>query len=294
MRSHKWVDIAISADDRHQELLIGKLASLGFTGFLQNDGRLDCYIPSRHWTVSTRNEFVSFLDRFKAEFALSDLDYTIAEIREKNWNRTWEKQAGIVQATPNIVIKPSWKTLPPRLRKQLILHIDPKMSFGTGHHETTRLCLRLLERHIEPESTILDFGCGTGILGIACAKLGARRVTAVDRDPWAIKNVRENVKRNHVQRKVFTRLGSISAIPQRSYDLVAANLDTKTIERFIRSLSRLTRSNGTMVLSGILAGDLEHLLPEFKKNSLMPIELVYENEWIAAALRKTRNASFCN
>lgn len=290
MKNRKWLDIAISVDDQHQELLVGMLASLGFTGFLQNDGRLECYIPSRRWTVSTRNEFISFLNQCKTEFGLPDLDHTIATVRVENWNKVWEKEAGIVQATPNIVIKPSWKPLPARLRKQLILHIDPKMSFGTGHHETTRLCLCLLERHMEPDSTVLDFGCGTGILGIACAKLGARRVLAVDHDPWAIENARENIKRNKVQRTISPRLGSVTAIPRRSYDLVVANLDTNTIERFIRSLAHLTRPNGTIVLSGILVDDMDHLLPEFKKHALIPVELTYENEWIAVALRKARHA----
>jgi ribosomal protein L11 methyltransferase len=292
MKNRKWIDVAVVADDRRQELLIGKLTMLGFTGFLQNDGRLNCYIPARQWRGPVRKEFRLFLDRLKKESDWPDFRTTITEIREENWNKAWEKQTGIIQATPGIVIKPSWKALPARLRKHLVLHIDPKMSFGTGHHETTRLCLRLLEQRVERGSTILDFGCGTGVLGIACAKLGARRVIAVDNDPRAIENARENVRRNNVQRKLTVRLGSAGAIPRRLHDLIIANLDARTIERFIGTLSRMTKSDGTLILSGILVGDMERLLPEFNKRSLIPVELGYENEWIAVALRKVRNAHF--
>ncbi len=294
MKNRKWIDIAIAIDDKYQELLIGKLTTLGFNGFLQNDGRLNCYIPAHRWTVPIRDEFRSSLYHFKTENALSNLRHTVTSIREENWNRAWEKQTGIVQATPAIVIKPSWKKLPAALRKKLILHIDPKMSFGTGHHETTRLCLRLLEQYIEPESTVLDFGCGTGILGIASVKLGARRAIAVDHDSWAIENTRENIKRNKVQHRMILRLGGISAIPKHTYDLVIANLDAPTIERFIGCLSGLTRSNGTMILAGILITDIEHLLPKLNRLSLIPLQLDYENEWVALALMKTRRAPLRN
>ncbi len=294
MKNRRWIDIAIAVDDKFQEQLIGKLATLGFNGFLQNDDRLNCYIPAPRWTVSTHNEFRLSLRQFKEENALSHLRHTVTSIREENWNRAWEKQTGIVRATPAIVIKPSWKKLPAALRNHLILHIDPKMSFGTGHHETTRLCLRLLEQFVEPKSSVLDFGCGTGILGIASVKLGARHATAVDHDSWSIENTRENIKRNNVQHRVITRLGSISAVPKRKYDLVVANLDARTIERFISSLSRLTSYGGTMILAGILISDIEHLLPKFNNLSLIPLHLDCENEWVAVALKKIRRAPLRN
>jgi ribosomal protein L11 methyltransferase len=226
------------------------------------------------------------LERFKFEFPVVDLSFTVKSIREENWNKTWEKQTGIVEATPQIIIKPSWKKLPKHHRNKIVLHVDPKMSFGTGHHETTRLSLSLLERFLQPKMTVLDFGCGTGVLGIACVKLGAKSVTAVDLDPWAIENTRENIKRNNVQRQMKVRLGSVSAIPRSKYDLIVANIDFRTISRFLKSIVDRTRKEGTIILSGILTSDMPALLPLFEKNRLVPVKLDNENEWTAVALRR--------
>ncbi len=160
------------------------------------------------------------------------------------------------------------------------------MSFGTGHHETTRLSLKLLEQFLKPEMKVLDFGCGTGVLGIAGIKLGAKSVAAVDIDPWAIENTRENIKRNGVQRRMKVKLGSISAVPRLKYDLIIANIDFRTISRFIKSIVDRTGKNGIIILSGILTTDLPALLPIFKKNLLVTSKLEQENEWTAVALRR--------
>ncbi|MGD0038065.1 MAG: 50S ribosomal protein L11 methyltransferase, partial [Bacteroidota bacterium] len=146
--------------------------------------------------------------------------------------------------------------------------------------------LSLLERFLEPQMKVLDFGTGTGVLGIACIKLGAESVFAIDIDEWAIENAKENLKRNDVQKRMIVRLGSISIIPRRNFDLIVANIDFHTISRFISSLTSRTRNQGIIVLSGILTSDLPVLLKLFAKNALVPIELITENEWTAVALRR--------
>lgn len=286
MKSLKWFQIIIQIDEPYQDLLVGQLALLGFNGFLQEKKSLSCFIPTTKWTLAIRTKFQTILKHFKREFPVVNLSFTITSMRQQNWNKTWEKKTGIVEVTPRIVIKPSWKKLPSRHRKKLVLHIDPKMSFGTGNHETTRLSLNLIERFLQPKMNVIDFGCGTGILGIACIKLGAHSVIAIDNDTWAIENTRENVKRNHVQRQIKVRRGSISVIPQIKFDLIVANIDFHTISRFIRSLAARTRKQGTVILSGILTRDIPTLLPLFDKNSLIPVEIDAENKWTAVALRR--------
>jgi len=284
MNARAWYQIAIRIDEPHQDLLVGQLTQLGFNGFVQEEHSLCCFIPASKWTPSGQNNFRAILERFKHEFPSANLALSIRSLREENWNKTWEKQTGIVLATPSIVIKPSWTKLSKRHRTKLILHIDPKMSFGTGHHETTRLSLGLLERFLQPNMKVLDFGCGTGVLSIASAKLGARSVMAIDNDEWAIENTSENIGRNHVQAKVKVRLGSISSIPRFRYDLLIANIDFRTISRFIRPLISRIRKEGIVILSGFLTSDMHALLPLFGKNSLSPLELDSENEWVAIAL----------
>jgi ribosomal protein L11 methyltransferase len=286
MKSRKWYQISVRIDESYQDLLVGQLSLLGFSGFVQEDKSLKCFMPANKWISSTRARFQTTLERFKFEFPIVDLSFMIKSIREENWNKTWEKQTRIVEATPHIIIKPSWKKLPKRHRNKIILHIDPKMSFGTGHHETTRLSISLLERFLQPKMKVLDFGCGTGVLGIACVKLGAKSVTAVDNDPWAIENSRENIKRNNVQHQMKVRKGSVSSIPRLKYDLIVANIDFRTISRFIKSIVDRTRKESIIILSGILTSDLTALFPLFEKNLLVPMKLDHENEWTAVALRR--------
>jgi ribosomal protein L11 methyltransferase len=286
MKTHTWIQAVILIDERYQDLLIGLLALIGFTGFVQEEMYLTCIIPKEKWNDALKNKFETALSKFRIEFPSLDLSYSCSVIHEENWNTKWEKQTGIVEATSHIIIKPSWKKLPKRHLKKVILHIDPKMSFGTGHHETTRLSLSLLERFLEPEMKVLDFGTGTGVLGIACIKLGAHSVFAIDNDEWSIENTKENVKRNGVHKRITVRLGSVSIIPRRNFDLIVANIDFRTISRFISSLTSRTRKQGIIILSGILTIDMPVLLKLFAKNALVPIERVNENEWTAVALRR--------
>jgi ribosomal protein L11 methyltransferase len=237
MKTRTWFQTIIRIDEKYQDLLVGLLALIGFTGFVQEEKILKSIIPKQKWNNTFKNKYEEILDNFRIEFSSLDLSYSGSIIHEENWNKKWEKQTGIVEATPNIIIKPSWKKLPKRHSNKLLLHIDPKMSFGTGHHETTRLSLNLLEQFLEPQMSVLDFGTGTGVLGIACIKLGAKSVFAVDNDEWAIENTKENVKRNGVSKQMVVKLGSISIIPQLKFNLIVANIDFRTISKFISSLT---------------------------------------------------------
>ena len=266
MKTRSWYQVVIRIDDKCQDLLIGMLALIGFTGFVQEENIIKCIIPKQKWNNTLKNKFESALTKFKTEFPSLDLSYSSSIVHEENWNKKWEKQTGIVEATPDIVIKPSWKKLPSRHLKKIVLHIDPKMSFGTGHHETTRLSLGLLEQFLEPQMKILDFGTGTGVLGIACIKLGAKSVFAVDNDEWSIENTIENVKRNQVGKQMTVIFGSISTIPRRNFDLIVANIDFRTISRFISSLTSRIKKKGIIIFSGILTSDLPVLLKLFAKH----------------------------
>lgn len=163
----------------------------------------------------------------------------------------WERQAGIVEATDRIIIKPSWKKLRKGDRGRIVLHIDPKMSFGTCHHETTRLCLFLLQEYVKRSGHVLDFGCGTGALAIAAVKLGARSALAVDNDLWAIRNARENVRKNRV--RVASR--ELFRLPDREFDLIVANIDLPTITNTLPLLVKKLRLEGVLILSGLLTSD---------------------------------------
>ncbi len=286
MSVRAWTQIAIDTAAEYHDLLVGQIAALGFEGFLQEGRSLQCFIKQSGWTPDLERDLKGFLARFRSEFPESGVQYDTQKLVERNWNAAWERQAGIVEATDRIIIKPSWRKLRKKDKGKIVLHIDPKMSFGTGHHETTRLCLFLLQEYIAPGGYILDFGCGTGVLAIAAVKLGARSALAVDNDPWAISNARENVKKNRLVNKVRVVSRELSRLPDHTFDLIVSNIDMPTITSTLPRLVKKLRPEGMLILSGLLASDLSGFLDLLFHQSLVPLEVIDENEWAALALIK--------
>jgi ribosomal protein L11 methyltransferase len=285
-KKKQWIEVSIISPAPYQELLIGQLASIGFEGFLQLEDSLSCYSPLALWKQGTRRSLGILLRNFENEFKGRHFSWKSRIIREKNWNETWERSIGIVEATHRIIIKPSWRKLRKQDRGKIVLHIDPKMAFGTGHHETTRLSMTLLEEYLHAGDTVLDFGCGTGILAISAVKLGAHSALAIDNDPWAIENAVENISRNRVGRRVTSRLGDGTKLPKRSYDLIIANIDLPTISATMNNLVKRLKNRGSMILSGLLASDLSSFMNLISHQGIVPLEMVNENEWVAIALTK--------
>ena len=286
MKKKQWIEVAITSPAPYQDLLIGQLALLGFEGFLQEDASFSCYVPVAAWKKGMEKELDTLLNNFGKEFKGIRFFPTTKTINERNWNEDWEKSIGIVEATSRIIIKPSWKKLRKSDKGKIVLHIDPKMAFGTGHHETTRLSLVLLEEYVCPGATVLDFGSGTGILAIAAVKLGAASALAVDNDPWAVENALENISRNRVPRRVKAVEGDGRKLPKRSFDLIVANIDLPTITKSLADLVKRLKPQGTLIVSGLLTTDLTEFLNLISHQGVVPLEMLNENEWIAVALIK--------
>jgi len=287
MKPRRWTQIKVQIPAYRQDLLAGQLAALGFSGFLQEDTALSGFIETGQWNRDLRDRLEYCLRQFREQFPNLRLRYSTNTVRLQNWNRAWERSITIVEAAPGIIVKPSWKRLRAGDKGKIVLHIDPKMSFGTGHHESTRLCLKLLREYVRPGMTVLDFGSGTGILAIASVKLGARRAVAVDNDDWTIPNIKENLRRNRVQSNVRIVLGEARNVPALKYDLIVANVDLPTIGRVHSTLARKLRTGGLMIVSGLLTTDLVPLHKLLKHSGISPLDIIEENEWSAMALVRT-------
>lgn len=286
MTNKRWYQCTLTLPTGFNDIVVGQLAESGFSGFVEQESKLECYIPVKKTKKELEQQLKSVLLKLKNEFPDFHWSLSTKLIKEENWNQQWEKRTGIVEATSRILIKPSWKKLRKKDKGKIILHIDPKMSFGTGHHETTRLTLSMLERFMRPDISVLDFGCGTGVLAIAAAKLGASRVLAIDNDPWSFENAIENVKRNRVDNLVEVKLGSVSKLNKRNFHLVVANIDVPTIKQYLPVLVHHIKVGGIVIFSGILTSDGESLIPQFARYRLNAIDLISENEWLAIALMK--------
>jgi ribosomal protein L11 methyltransferase len=174
------------------------------------------------------------------------LDYKITEVAEQDWVRLTQSQFDPIQVSERLWIVPSWHVVPDPAAINIIL--DPGLAFGTGSHPTTRLCLDWLDRQMPPGRSVIDYGCGSGILAIAAAKLGAARVRGVDIDEQAVLSSRHNAERN----KVTAEFSSADEAPPEPADVVLANILSNPLKVLAPLLATLTVPGGMLVLSGIL------------------------------------------
>ena len=203
----------------------------------------------------------------------------LTEIKEEDWSRNWRRTFKPIRVTDRIVVKPSW--IKKRFPQKLVIEMEPKMAFGTGEHSTTRLCLKAIERYLKTGDRVLDLGTGSGILAIAAAKLGASYVLALDIDPDAVSNARENIKRNKVQKIIDLKLGTLSSkIPSGHFDLIAANLTKTQIMEFVERMSCVLKKGGIFVLSGIQTEEKKEMEKFFLAKKVILKKILSEKGWV--------------
>jgi len=208
---------------------------------------------------------------------LSDVpDWSVEEVAEQNWVQLTQSQFDPIRVSERLWIVPSWHETPDPVAVNLIL--DPGMAFGTGSHPTTRLCLEWLERNVAAGCTVLDYGCGSGILAIAAARLGAARVAGVDIDPQAVEAARANAERNGV-----TALFADSTQPLAGeYDLVVANILSNPLRVLAPAICAHVRSGGRLALSGILREQADEIIAIYAQWLPMQVADMRE-DWVCLA-----------
>ena len=189
-----------------------------------------------------------------------------------------------VEVTATVAIKPSWKEYHGGAR--IVIEIDPKMSFGTGHHETTRMMIRLLEKSVRGGEKVLDVGTGTGVLAIAAVKLGAERCLAIDNDDWSIENAKENIIKNGAGDKIEIAKGDLTSVPQSDFDIVVANLNRNTLLYLRDELYGKCVKGGLALLTGVLALDEESIVDSYVQKGFTSLEVLHEAEWSALVFKK--------
>jgi ribosomal protein L11 methyltransferase len=206
------------------------------------------------------------------------------ELADEDWRDAWKKYFGVQRIGQRLVIVPSWVEHHPK-QGDVVLLIDPGMAFGTGQHPTTAMCLAALEDVVSDGASVLDLGCGSGILAIAAAKLGAGSVVAIDNDPQAIKATRANAAGNNVGDTIEAREGTLDAVNQH-FDVVVANISGLTLERLAPLLARSLVSGGRLIASGFLDEAVDGLRAAFEGAGLSVERIIEDGIWRAIVARR--------
>lgn len=280
-----YLEISISATEYQRELLLPTMTELGCEGFQETDTALLCYINKDRWTEKSYQTFQSELKSLVGIIS-SNASVQFRELKEENWNDQWERTLLPVEVGKTITIKPTWTSYD-NPGNRLVILIDPKMSFGTGYHETTRLTLSLLERYIRKDSTVLDVGTGTGILAIASVKLGAAKAVGIDIDEWSIDNARENIVINNVSQQVHIENRPVENFLPQSFELITANLTLNTNVELLEQFHSVLIPHGILLLSGLLTSDGQSMKDHLLEKHFTVIEELMEHEWIAIAAQKS-------
>lgn len=275
------VHLALPPGDAVRDLLPALMTELGFEGFLEDDRGMHCYAKLER----VQDPIESTVNDFCRQYHLPAVQLIgTTEIQGRNWNEEWEQSIQPIQVTDKIMITPSWHPVDDPMK--MVLIIDPKMTFGTGYHESTRLMLRLLERHIVANCTVLDVGTGTGILAIAAVKLGAASAVAVDTDDLSLDNGAENARRNHVADRIDIRVGSMECVHEKSFDLILANIIKNTIIELMDDIVHKVSPGGMVLFAGLLTEDRDVIAHRMAERGFTVVDVLQENNWIGMAVRR--------
>ncbi|RNI32638.1 50S ribosomal protein L11 methyltransferase [Rufibacter immobilis] len=273
-----FIEVTVTASEEYAEILIAELGELGFDTFQDTENGFQAYIEEDRFEEEALQEVLERY-RFAGEFP-----YQTKSIAKQNWNEEWEKNFEPLLISDKVSVRADFHEKPEGVAYDIV--ITPKMSFGTGHHETTTLMIenQLTLDHVGKR--ILDMGCGTGILAIMAEQLGARQVLAVDIEDWTVENARENAERNNCA-TLEVRLGDASVLTgEAPFELILANINRNVLLEDMPVYSQLLLPNGPLVLSGFYTQDLPLLQERAAELGLAFESSRTKNNWVSAIFRK--------
>lgn len=280
MKNYK--EFTITTKPLNNELVSGLLWQLDIDGVNETDSGLIVFADTTK--DISRDDVEKILTGMIYENLIDEFTIEEETFEDKNWNEEYEKKVNVIEVTDRIVIKPSFKEYSSKPH-QIIITIDPKMSFGTGEHATTKLVLQLIEKYVKAGDKVLDVGSGTGVLAISSVMLGAQSALGIDNDEWCLLNGNENVKANRLEDKVEIRMAEINQIHETGFDLIVANINKHILLEIAQSIKTKSIKNGRLILSGLLQTDKEEILQTYTKLSYGLLDSAYMDEWCALVLQ---------
>lgn len=268
------ISIKITIQEEFQDVLIAHLFNLGVVSFLQNNDNLEAFLEEGE--VPLKNEVISFLIE-------NDYDYSIVTHESKDWNAVWESNFEPIEIKGILRVRADFHKKDPDFIYDLV--INPKMAFGTGHHETTSMILEWMANTDFENKIVLDFGCGTGILGIFALLKSAKSCCFIDNDPSCTENTIENIKVNAVVEQLVI-LGTKNQIPPLQFDFIIANITRNVLLESLSNLASVLNTNGTLVLSGLLVEDVQLMTDKINECGLKLKSMMQKNSWACLIVEK--------
>jgi ribosomal protein L11 methyltransferase len=278
MNYYELLFTTIPTEDYQQDLLINALGEIGFDTFEELDFGFKAYIPVADFDREKLDEELSlYQDMFP-------ICYDITLIPEKNWNEVWESNFEPISIGDKIFVRATFHQPKPGFPFEIV--IDPKMAFGTGHHQTTSMMLELMLENDFADKKVLDMGCGTGILAIMASKLGASAITAIDYDPVCYASAIENAQLNNID-NITALCGSKETIPKEHYDIILANINRNILLDQVERYNEALKPGGQIYFSGFYeTPDLDIITVEAGKYGLKYISHKKNKDWVAAKFVK--------
>jgi ribosomal protein L11 methyltransferase len=278
MNYYELLFTTITTEDYQQDLLINALGEIGFDTFEEVDLGFKAYIPSSDFDQQLLDET---LLPYRELFTFS---YDVNLIPHKNWNKLWESNFEPIVIGNQLLVRATFHEPRPEFKYEIV--IDPKMAFGTGHHQTTAMMLELILENDFAGKKVLDMGAGTGILAIMAALLGATDITAIDYDPICYESIIENAALNNIT-NIKSLCGSKEVIPDEQYDIILANINRNILLDQMQRYNEALKPGGEIYFSGFYeTPDLDIITDEASKYGLKYITHKKDNEWVAAKFVK--------
>ncbi|KAB1069120.1 50S ribosomal protein L11 methyltransferase [Tamlana haliotis] len=253
------------------EILIAELGYAGFESFVETDQGVTAYIQKEEWQADILDD-IQILN--SDEFEIS---YEFSEIEQTNWNAEWEKNFSPIVVDDSCAVRAPFHD---KFDTEYDIIIEPKMSFGTGHHETTHMMIQHILKNDFKGKSVLDMGCGTGVLAILAEMKGAQTIDAVDYDNWCYLNSLENVERNNCE-YITVIEGDAAVLKGKKYDVVIANINRNILLQDLETYASCMNANGTIFLSGFYNDDIPVIQEACEKQLLKFEEKLERNHWVA-------------
>lgn len=253
-----------------RDILTARLAEIGFESFVESEDGLEAYIPQSDYN---KEEVLKIKELNSNEWSIS---FEEKSFEDQNWNATWEATFQAIEVEDFVRVRAPFHEEKQGFNHEVL--IQPQMSFGTGHHQTTYLIMKNMADLDYKEKEVLDMGCGTGILAILAEKLGAKKIDAIDIDPWSFQNTQENIELNG-SKEIQAILGGVEAIPDRKYDVIIANINRNILQAQLPRYAGAMKVGASLYLSGFFETDVPVLQEQAESLGIQMIKVDDKEGW---------------